>query len=784
MVNQFDKATSKVSRLEEKLVKLKTTQIPTAEYRELEASIKKQTTEYEKQIAKYKELVAKQEEMKANNKTFGSDWEKINNQIAEMDSKLSEMGIKLDNNKYRLQEMVDSGKGFTLNEKEIKSTEEQLRQARNQAEIYGQKLNEAEEKQRQLASTAGQMGKNIKGAFSETHKSLSSSIGSVNKFGKRVAGLAKRVFVFGLITAALRSIRDEIGNILGTDADVKRYCTQIKGNLKIAFGSLFNAVLPALKVILSYFAQLTNYIATFVTRLFGGADAAKKLAANMGSAAESANEVKRATTGIDELNTLGSSGSDNSTLEYINNWEMDSNGFINEMADAIRNGDWTAVAEGMSDLLNNALGNITRFLKKINWKKLGQSIGKFISGIKWGDIAINMLELANAIIEALIDAFLGFAEEAPLAALALAVMGTLKLLKFSPKAAPITNMAGKFASTVMAAIGAAVGGFAAGRGFWSKYIAEDGDEWITQMGLMDTINYLLEDTDSLKEGFSMLWDDMVEGFSLSWDTFTTFLSDTWVGEAVWSVSNALSDFWDGVKDAFNPSSVTENLEERLTGTIDGLASDNTFWSNLSNSKFWPEFKNKIEKLFGVSLEGIDFSDPATEGIRKSILQARISGDWGLVAKAVADYNNQLAGQFGGNFNTDKHKKIIGAYIANTVADAIGTVNVGSKYVSSTLGNLVSTKLTPTSKFPTMPALASGAVIPPNKEFMAILGDQKQGVNIEAPLDTIVEAFNKAKGGGGNTTVIAQVNSRTLFEIFIDEYGKVVDETGKDPIIGI
>lgn len=40
----------------------------------------------------------------------------------------------------------------------------------------------------------------------------------------------------------------------------------------------------------------------------------------------------------------------------------------------------------------------------------------------------------------------------------------------------------------------------------------------------------------------------------------------------------------------------------------------------------------------------------------------------------------------------------------------------------------------------IPALAQGAVIPPNKEFLAMLGDQKYGTNIEAPLDTIKEAF--------------------------------------------
>ena len=41
--------------------------------------------------------------------------------------------------------------------------------------------------------------------------------------------------------------------------------------------------------------------------------------------------------------------------------------------------------------------------------------------------------------------------------------------------------------------------------------------------------------------------------------------------------------------------------------------------------------------------------------------------------------------------------------------------------------------------PEIPNLAHGAVIPPNREFLAALGDQKQGTNIEAPLSTIQEA---------------------------------------------
>lgn len=73
----------------------------------------------------------------------------------------------------------------------------------------------------------------------------------------------------------------------------------------------------------------------------------------------------------------------------------------------------------------------------------------------------------------------------------------------------------------------------------------------------------------------------------------------------------------------------------------------------------------------------------------------------------------------------------------------------------------------------IPRLAQGAVIPPNREFLAVLGDQKHGTNIEAPLQTIVDAFNIALQGnanyGGNTEVVLEIDGR--------EFGRAVVEQG-------
>lgn len=80
----------------------------------------------------------------------------------------------------------------------------------------------------------------------------------------------------------------------------------------------------------------------------------------------------------------------------------------------------------------------------------------------------------------------------------------------------------------------------------------------------------------------------------------------------------------------------------------------------------------------------------------------------------------------------------------------------------------------------IPELASGAVIPPNAPFMAMLGDQKRGTNIEAPLDTIKEAVAEVVGSGGTYQFTAQINRRTLFDEIIEE-GKVRrTATGRNP----
>ena len=85
---------------------------------------------------------------------------------------------------------------------------------------------------------------------------------------------------------------------------------------------------------------------------------------------------------------------------------------------------------------------------------------------------------------------------------------------------------------------------------------------------------------------------------------------------------------------------------------------------------------------------------------------------------------------------------------------------------------------------TLPRLATGAVIPPNKEFLAVLGDQKSGTNIETPLATMVDAFKQAmaESGGGTTTVVVQLDGKEIARSTVKNINNMTRAAGKPVLL--
>ena len=78
----------------------------------------------------------------------------------------------------------------------------------------------------------------------------------------------------------------------------------------------------------------------------------------------------------------------------------------------------------------------------------------------------------------------------------------------------------------------------------------------------------------------------------------------------------------------------------------------------------------------------------------------------------------------------------------------------------------------------MPQLATGAVIPPNAEFLAMLGDQRMGRNIEAPENLIreimQEELTKMSGFNQPQTIhnVLKLDGRVVYESWDRENRRV------------
>lgn len=83
----------------------------------------------------------------------------------------------------------------------------------------------------------------------------------------------------------------------------------------------------------------------------------------------------------------------------------------------------------------------------------------------------------------------------------------------------------------------------------------------------------------------------------------------------------------------------------------------------------------------------------------------------------------------------------------------------------------------------VPQLATGAVLPANNPFLAIVGDQKSGTNIEAPLDTIKQALAEVLAVEGNTagnvnvSVYLEGDAKGVFKVVKVENDKYKKQTG-------
>ena len=222
-------------------------------------------------------------------------------------------------------------------------------------------------------------------------------------------------------------------------------------------------------------------------------------------------------------------------------------------------------------------------------------------------------------------------------------------------------------------------------------------------------------------------------------------------------------------------------------------------------KVWDWIKNKTVTFvndIGSKLRNLDTKISTIWDSIKSTARQKWNAIWSTIGNLVERIKNGIVGKF-----TSAKNKVVEIFggikdtIRNILNKVIGIVNGAIGTVNSAIGGIESAfsfgawKVpTPfgsrtigfTASFPrvpTVPYLAKGAVIPPRSEFLAVLGDQKQGNNIETPEALLRKIVREESGGqqnGGNVRFTAQINRRTVFDEIIEEAKLRRDTSGRNP----
>ena len=233
-------------------------------------------------------------------------------------------------------------------------------------------------------------------------------------------------------------------------------------------------------------------------------------------------------------------------------------------------------------------------------------------------------------------------------------------------------------------------------------------------------------------------------------------------------------------------------EDSADGFTDGVDSE------LSKGATKKSFKSYVIDAIKAILE-IHSPSKVFEGFGKNVVDGFINGIQDIISKASKVWND-LKTTTVGIFNDmwTNIKGVINSIIGGVEAMANGIVKGLNKAIEA-MNNLqfdvpgwvplvggehLGFNI-PTIGEISIPRLAQGAVIPPNREFMAVLGDQRNGTNIETPLDTMIEAFNTALrqngGGSGRTEINFLLPDRRKVAQYVVEGGRIMQtSTGRNP----
>lgn len=264
-------------------------------------------------------------------------------------------------------------------------------------------------------------------------------------------------------------------------------------------------------------------------------------------------------------------------------------------------------------------------------------------------------------------------------------------------------------------------------------------------------DWVVEKTRELSESATRTLSNLKEKIANVWNIIKTSTSTTWN-----AIKKTLSGLWNSLKST--ASTVFNAIKTKVASVWDSVKNKTSqVWENVTTF-----VSNKVEAIKNAIINKFDAARDAVKSAFEGIvnfIKAPINQAISIVNNAVGMINNAIGG-------------IESAFSFGpwTVPTPFGSKTIGFHATFPRIG--------------TIPYLASGAVIPPRSEFLAVLGDQKKGNNLEAPeslLRQIVrEESGKGQGDGNTYNVTVNASGRKLLDIIISEAEMRRNRNGKNP----
>ncbi|MGG7215352.1 hypothetical protein ACQPUY_17370 [Clostridium nigeriense] len=266
--------------------------------------------------------------------------EVLNSQIANVTATLDNVNARIEQQKEKLAQLKESYNS-TFNsvrknkiQEQILKTQSSINKLIGQSDKLGFKLADLDGKLASLGNESVKTGNKL-GLFnslsskgSSLSKRLGNSIknssGSMKSYkagiGSTIGQMFKWMIILPMIVKGLQAMATGLYNNLMTNEQFSNSLAQIKSNLMIAFTPIYEAILPAINALMSALSVATQYIASFISAIFGktyeqskqatqGLIDAKNAMGVYGDSAKDAGEAAKDALGLasfDEINTLNS----------------------------------------------------------------------------------------------------------------------------------------------------------------------------------------------------------------------------------------------------------------------------------------------------------------------------------------------------------------------------------------------------------------------------------------------------------------------------------------------